>query len=192
MSVKEKEKLLRYYENELGRMMNDTDFERYGLKKYIIKYSELRNYRNINDLLTEPFDFRIILIESSYNCGHWTAVIKYKNVIEWFNSFGTSTGYDFKFIRNEVSKMLGQGRDDLLELLRTKDPSQQLFYNKKRLQANVEGINTCGRHVIARCLAAQCGYELDEYIKKCEDKKEESGKPFDILVIDWIPSGDAI
>ena len=186
MSLKEKERLLQYYESELPRMMNDNDFARYGLRDKIIKYSELKNYNNINELLTEPVDFRIILIESSYNCGHWTAILKYKNIIEWFNSYGTGTGYDFNFIANEVSRMLGQGRDDLLELLRKKHPSQQLFYNKKRLQKNAEGINTCGRWVIARILSCKCGYELDDFIKKCEQKKEETGKPYDILVVDWI------
>ena len=186
MSLKEKERALKYYETELERMMSDTDFERYGLKNNIIKYSELKNYNNINELLTEPFDFRIILIESSYNCGHWTAIIKYKNIIEYFNSYGTGTGYDFNFISNSVSRMLGQGRDDLLELLRTKEPHQELYYNKKRLQKNVDGINTCGRWVIARVLASKCGYELDDFIKKCEDKKKETGKPYDILVVDWI------
>lgn len=186
MSLKEKERLLRYYETELPKMMNDNDFARYGLRDKIIKYSELKNYNNINDLLTEPIDFRIILIESSYNCGHWTAILKYKNIIEWFNSYGTRTGYDFNFIANEISRMLGQGRNDLLELLRKKHPSQQLFYNKKRLQKNVEGINTCGRWVIARILSCKCGYELDDFIQKCEQKKEETGKPYDILVVDWI------
>ena len=186
MSLKEKEKMLRYYETELARMMSDSDFERYGLKQNIIKYSELKNYNNINDLLSEPFDFRIILIESDYNTGHWCCIVKYKNIIEYFNSYGTGTGYDFNFISRTVSRMLGQGRDDLLELLRTKEPHQELYYNKKRLQKNAEGINTCGRWVIARILSSKCGYELDDFIKKCEDKKKETGKPYDILVVDWI------
>jgi hypothetical protein len=186
---KKKQALINHYERELERMASDADFARYGMKDKIVKYSDLKNYRSINDLLPEDFDFRIVLIESQRNSGHWTCVLKYKDVIEYFNSYGTFCGYDFKFIAASMCRMLGQGRDDLLELLRTKRPDQQLYYNKKKLQSDAEGINTCGRHVIARCLAAIVGYQLDEFIKKCEDKKRESGKPYDILVIDWVPIG---
>ena len=186
MSERDKARLLRFYETELARMMSDADFERWGLRDKIIKYSDLKNYESINDLLTEPVDCRIILIESSKNCGHWTAILKYKDILEWFNSYGTGTGYDFNFIPSTVYRMLGQGRNDLLELMRKKDPSQKLYYNKKRLQSNAEGINTCGRWVVARILSNRCGFELDEFIKKCEDKKKETGKPYDILVVDWI------
>lgn len=182
-----KQALLEHYDRELEKMMSDTDFERYGMKDKIVKYADLKNYENINELLPNDFDFRVVLIESKPNSGHWTCVLKYKNIIEYFNSYGTACGYDFKFIPSSMSRMLGQGRDDLLELMRTKRPDQQLYYNKKKLQSTNDGVNTCGRHVIARCLAGQCGYELDEYIKKCETKKRETGKPYDILVIDWIP-----
>jgi hypothetical protein len=30
------------------------------------------------------------------------------------------------------------------------------------------------------------GYELDDFIQKVEDKCEETGKPSDIIVCDWI------
>jgi hypothetical protein len=32
----------------------------------------------------------------------------------------------------------------------------------------------------------KCGYELDEYIAKVEQKVAETKKPSDILIIDWI------
>ncbi len=185
-----KQLLIDHYERELARLASDGDLGRYGMKDKIVKYADLKNYRNINELLPEDFDFRVLLIESKPNSGHWCCVLKYKDVIEYFNSYGTGCGYDFKFIPDSVSRMLGQGRDDLLELMRTKRPDQKLYYNKKRLQNNADGINTCGRWVIARCLAGQCGYELDEFIKKCETKKKETGKPYDILAVDWIPLGD--
>jgi hypothetical protein len=190
MEERRKQSLINHYQTELARMLSDQDFARYGMRNKIVKYSTLKDYPTINDLLPEPFDFRIVLIESKPNSGHWTCILKYKNIIEWFNSYGTATGYDFNFIPTQMRQMLGQGRDDLLELLRRKNPDQQLYYNKKRLQSNNDGINTCGRWVIARCLAGMCGFELDDFIKKCEDKKKETGKPYDILAVDWIPAGD--
>jgi hypothetical protein len=113
-------------------------------------------------------------------------VLKYGDIIEWFNSYGTAPEYDFKFIPSFTKHLLGQGGNLLTKLLKTKRKDQKLYYNKKKLQQIADGVNTCGRHCIARILAMLVGYELDEFIQKIEDKVEETGKPPDILVIDWI------
>jgi hypothetical protein len=181
-----KDKIRKHYETELEKMMSDKDFDRYFGAGKVIKYSELDNYPTINDLLPNNKDFRIILVESQYNSGHWCAVLKYGDIIEWFNSYGTAPEYDFKFIPSFTKHLLGQGGNLLTKLLKTKRKDQKLYYNKKKLQQIADGVNTCGRHCIARILAMLVGYELDEFIQKIEDKVEETGKPPDILVIDWI------
>lgn len=186
MSKKEKEAIQRYYTTELEKMFSDADFARYFGPGKVIKYNELAEYSNINELLPNDKDFRIILVESQYNQGHWTCVLKYGNIIEWFNSYGTKPEHDFKFIPNFTKHLLGQGGNLLTKLLKTKRPDQKIYYNKKKLQKIVDGVNTCGRHVVARILAMLVGYELDDYIRKVEDKQEETGKPADLLVIDWI------
>lgn len=186
MSKKQKEALLNYYEQELKKMFSDSDFKRYFGDGKIVKYSELKDYHNINELLPNDKDFRIILVESKYNQGHWTAVMKYGNIIEWFNSYGTMPEYDFKFIPNFTKHLLGQGGNALTKLLKTKGKDQKLYYNKKKLQVIDDNVNTCGRWVTARILAMLVGYELDDFIKKVEDKMEETDKPSDVLVVDWI------
>jgi hypothetical protein len=70
--------------------------------------------------------------------------------------------------------------------LKTKYPNSKIYYNKKKFQENNDAVATCGRWVIARILAFQCGYELDDFINKVMEKSEETGKPPDILVCDWI------
>jgi hypothetical protein len=186
MSKQAKAKMIAYYENELKKMLSDSDFERYFGKGKVIKYSELDNYSTINDLLPNDKDFRIILIESQYNQGHWCAVLKYGDIIEYFNSYATAPEYDFKFIPTFTKHLLGQGGNLLTKLLKTKTKGQKVYYNKKKLQEINDGVNTCGRHVVARILGMLTGYELDDYINKVEEKVEETGKPPDILVIDWI------
>lgn len=182
-----KENLIKHYKEELARMMSDADFKRYfGGDGKIIKYSDLSNYNTINDLLPNDKDFRVVLIENKYNQGHWVALLKYGDIIEWFNSYGTKPEYDFKFIPTPIKNFLGQGGNLLTNILKTKDKKQKVYYNKKKFQTINDGVNTCGRWVIARCLAMQCGYELDDFIDKVEEKHEETGKPFDILVVDWI------
>lgn len=186
MSKQQKEKLYNYYETELKKMFSDSDFKRYFGDGKVIKYSELGNYHSINELLPNDKDFRIILVESKYNQGHWTAIMKYGDIIEWFNSYGTKPEYDFKFIPSFTKYLLGQGGNALTKLLNTKDKRQKVYYNKKKLQVIDDNINTCGRWVTARILGMLVGYELDDFINKVEDKVEESGKPTDILVVDWV------
>jgi hypothetical protein len=67
-----------------------------------------------------------------------------------------------------------------------KRKDQKVFYNKRRFQIIDDRINTCGRWCVARVLAMLVGYELDDFINKVDEKCEETGKPPDILVCDWI------
>ena len=181
-----KKKMIEHYEKELSKMFSDSDFKRYFGDDKVIKYSDLSNYSNINELLPLDKDFRIILVESKYNEGHWVALLKYGDIIEWWNSYGTKPEYDFKFIPTPVKHLLGQGGNLLTKLLNTKSKGQKVYYNKKKFQKVVEGVNTCGRWCIARILAMLVGYELDDFINKVEEKSYETGKPPDILVVEWI------
>ena len=181
-----KKQVIEHYKKELEKMFSDAEFDRYFGKGKVIKYSDLADYSNINELLPNNKDFKIILVESQYNCGHWVAVMKYGDIIEWWNSYGTKPEYDFKFIPTTIKHLLGQGGNLLTKLLNTRSKEQKLYYNKKKFQNLADGVNTCGRWCIARILAMLVGYELDDFIKKVEDKCEETGKPPDILVCDWI------
>jgi len=190
MSKYAKDKQMNYYKGMLEKMIDDTDITRWlggEAKNKIVKYSELKNYRTINDLMPEATDYRIILTESKPNCGHWCAVLKYKDILEWFDSYGVKPDGEFKYIPKIMRKMLGQEGNILSKLLtKTKNSNQKVYYNKKRLQSGADGVNTCGRWCLARILSMKVGYELDDFIEKVDEKSEETGKPPDILACDWI------
>ena len=122
MSNFKKQELIKHYQKELAKMFSDSDFDRFfGVNSNpVVKYSELTDYNTINDLLPNDKDFKIILIESKLNSGHWCCVMKYKNIIEYFNSYGTAPEYDFKFIPTRIKHLLGQGGCLLSKLLKTK------------------------------------------------------------------------
>lgn len=181
-----KENLIKHYKTQLEKMFSDKDIERNLGQNSIIKYSELADYNNINELLPHDKSFKVILIESKFNSGHWVCVMKYKDIIEYFNSYGSLPEYDFKFIPTHIKYLLGQGGNLLTKLLKTKNSNQKIYYNKKKLQKINNSVNTCGRWVCCRIIAMLCGYELDDFIEKCEEKKSETGKPYDILVTEWI------
>lgn len=190
MSRKQKDALIKRYEEELKKMMSDADINRNLGEGKIIKYSELVNYDSINDLLPNSKDFKIVLTEQEHNSGHWCAVMKYGkdgNVIEWWDPYGVKPDGQFRYIDTIKKHLLGQGGNPLTKLLtNTKDKNQKVYYNKRRFQVLDDNINTCGRWCIARVLAMQVGYELDDFINKVDEKIEETGKPADILVCDWI------
>lgn len=192
MSAQAKRKIREFYLRELPKMLSNVDIERWLGPNCIIKYSDLDNYRSINELLPHPKSFKIVLIETSSGVGHWTALMRYGrergDIIEWFNSYGTAPEHDFNFIATHIRHLLGQGGNILTKLLKTKEPWQKVFYNKMKCQKIDPEINTCGRWCIARVLAMLCGWELDDFINKVKDKMQETGKPSDILVVDWIPS----
>lgn len=75
-----------------------------GPKAYdhIIKYSELQNYKSIEQLLKGPKNFMIILIEiDKINSGHWISLLRNHNTIEVFNSYGSSISSKIDVLTNQ-------------------------------------------------------------------------------------------
>ena len=162
-----KQKLINKYKTILKTFINDTDFERFfdtEVRDHIIKYSELKNYSNINELLPNDIDYKIILTETQKNSGHWCALLKYGNTIEWFDSYGVRPDGELSYISYKIKKMLGENTHYLTKLLKTKRPDQQVIYNKTKFQKLNDNIATCGRHVICRILLLKMlNKNLDEY-----------------------------
>ena len=71
-----------------AKPMSDSDIHYYYPKAKIIKYSELKKYNNIEDLLPTIPDFVFILYEDSPENGHWTTTTRTKEGINYFDSFG--------------------------------------------------------------------------------------------------------
>jgi hypothetical protein len=187
MSELKKQMIINNYKKALEYMMTDLDFKRYfGLDVPIIKYSELSNYNNMEELLPNDKDFKIVLTESDFNSGHWCCIMRYNNNIEWFDSYGVHPEGQLSFIPLQVKQMLGQNKHHLTRLLKTLKPNQKIIFNNKALQVLKDGVNTCGRWVVARILTMRIGYTLPDFLNLLKNKKKETGKPYDILITDWI------
>ena len=72
------------------------------------------------------------------------------------------------------------------KLIKTIPKGSSFEYNKKKFQKLKDGINTCGRWVIAYLILFHVNYTLEEFQEFFKDNKDQSGKPYDILVVDWI------
>lgn len=186
---RQKQKLMSHYQKCLSTMITDLDFKRYfGVDTQVLKYSDLADYLNINQLLPKETDFKIILTESKPNEGHWCVLLKYNGgrTIEWFDSYGVRPDGELSFIPNAIKKMLGEDKHYLSKLIKTMDQDQHFVYNKTKFQKLQDGINTCGRWVICRTLMMQFGFNLEEFTNFIERQKRETDKPYDILLCDWI------
>ena len=152
----------------------------------IIKYSELINYNSLDKLLPNQFDFKIILLETNRNQGHWVCVIRMNNTIELFNSYGVPIDYEWKFIPDSIERMLGQSTRYLTNLIK-KDNNFKIVSNKYKFQSNNPSTATCGRWVILRIETARMGYKLEDFINMIDKQVEKSGMPSDILVLYYVP-----
>jgi len=181
--------------SRLGYSLSDSDLKTYlgsDIDNHIIKYSELNKYNDIDELLPNNRSFKIILIESEYNKGHWVCIMRYidKNnidTIEFFNSYGNKPLSELNFVKSCVNFLLGQ-HSDLLKKLLDKS-NKRIIYNKKRFQKYSNKINTCGRHVVSRIISMKkLMMDLDEYIDYMEKAKEFYDADSDIVVSIFIPS----
>jgi hypothetical protein len=168
--------------------LTDGDLERYfgsGKNSEVMKYSELANYRTIDDLLPLPIDFRIVLVEQEKNIGHWVCILKYRDVIESFNSYGKDIDRQKDTFGAIKNRLLGQQTDYLTKLV--KKSKYKYVINKTPFQSRKEGVNTCGRWCILRVIAMKDLFmDLEQFkemvIKGCKDLNVEP----DALVSIWI------
>jgi len=185
--AREKEKLKSHYTKLLAQMVSDTDFSRFldDVDGKVIKYSELSHFNTIDELLpSNPFDYRIVLTEDSYNQGHWCCLVKTSKNIVWFDSYGVRPDGELSLIPASVRRMLGEDHYYLTRII--KSSYRKVSYNKIRYQVLQTGVNTCGKWSTLFILMSKFGYSLKEFQTFMQKQKEESGKPFDILVCDWI------
>jgi hypothetical protein len=153
-----------------------TPLTNFDIKKYlgddtfdnIIKYSDLDDYTDLEELLPYDKSYKIILIEYDLDQGHWICISRYGKTIEIFNSFGTKHDDD-DFEDNDVkNEYLGQSELYLDKLINKEviEMKFNLIYNKIRFQEKSHEINTCGRHVINRLLCLiNFNLNLQQYIE---------------------------
>jgi hypothetical protein len=175
--------------SRIPKPLTDGDIERHtGVKKEeIIKYSDLKNYPKIEDLLPADKSFKIILIEDRFNSGHWVCVMRYDKTIEYFNSYGCKWDTDWKFINRMIRMILQQNTNEMTRLMDTASADGwKTIWNKHRFQKLSSKIQTCGRWCVLRIEMLKMGYTLQQFydfIKSCEKKM---GEKSDFIVSQFV------
>jgi len=164
--------------------MTDLDIKHY-IPKPTIKYCELSKYKTIEDLLPNKKDCQIMLIESDLNSGHWVALLRYGNTIEYFDSYGGSPSSPLKWNSKEQNEKLNQSIPYLDKLLsKTK---KKVIYNDIDYQKESNNINSCGAHCVFRCLQLlKNGLNLKEYNDLMKKAKKKTKLDYDKIVSAFI------
>jgi len=177
----------------IGTNMTNDDIERYlgsPSENYIIKYAELENIKNINELLPMDRTFKIILIETEdFNIGHWVAILRFNNCIEYFNSYGEKPDKQKnKLISKLKNFIFNQDDNELTRLIKNRDKDLKYTYNDYKFQKLKEGINTCGRWLVLRILLMRdLNMELDEFKRVIVNNVIQHDIYPDALVSIYIP-----
>jgi hypothetical protein len=145
----------------------------------IVRFSELNDYSSLEELL-QPNTCVVIFWETqSYNNGHWTALMRYDDYYEYFDSYGLSESEDFALVPKHMKKELKE-RD----YLKTLFTGNKVVQNTFDYQQWKDGVNTCGRWVVLRLYLFQRGYNLKQFHKIIMSRmKQNKFKSYDELSV---------
>ena len=72
------------YKKQLPKMVSNIEFKKLlgpEVNNKNLKYPDLENINDLNEILTVPKDYRIILILTQGNSGHWTTISVTQNSV---------------------------------------------------------------------------------------------------------------
>jgi|694.fasta_scaffold05612_13 hypothetical protein len=143
----------------------------------IIKYNDLSKYNSIEEVLPHNKSYKIILVEEKPNSGHWVCLLRYNDIIEYFDSYGNDVDYYIDILENSPNNY--KYMSNLFD-----NTEKKVIYSKYKFQDVGSDINTCGRHIIYRIIQNRDGdLDLKNYIKNMKEyKKKNSGFSYDDIV----------
>jgi len=168
-------------ERTIQTPMSDDDIKHYLGFTPVIKYSELKRYNYLDELLPRIESSAVLLYEDSPNTGHWVCISKpKKGVVEYFDSYGGKVDGPLKWTPKQVRIGLGEG-EPLLSRLFDKAP-EKVVYNKIDYQKQGSGINDCGRFCVLRILKMRKGMDLNQFYAFMKDQARQMKSNYDVVV----------
>ena len=132
-----------------------------GSKCVIMSYKNINKINNI-DKFFKRNKYLIILYEWKKNYGHWTCILKQGKTLEFFDSYGTQPDMELKDFSKYTRNQYGMEFPLVAKLLM--DSNKEIHYNNYKLQSQKQGVNTCGRWCIYRCLNDHLN--IDQFVHK--------------------------
>lgn len=136
----------------------------------IITYPDLAK-ETLQSLLPKDGIVVILFLTESKQEGHWTALLRRGDTIEYFDSYGIKPDGERAWLDQRHRISLEETRPLIHELL--KGYTGPVTYNRKKLQKG--SVATCGRHVVVR------GWNLNLPISTYSEGLLKEGDP-DLIV----------
>lgn len=134
----------------------------------VIPYPEIKNYKNIDDLLG-PENLCFILYMWKPNYGHWCLLQRSGDLIEFFDPYGDFPDSQLERVPEPFRTESGQSEKMLTKLLLNYDG--ELSYNEHKFQHSKEDIKTCGRWTLVRAILKDL--PLDEFYELFKGKNSD-------------------
>lgn len=161
--------------------MGDDTIKKYFPNMKVITYSELKNVKNIKELLPHNKSCFVLLYQHTEHSGHWVCVCRFNDKIEFFDSYGEEPDTE-QLIPEDELRNLGIEEKYLTNLF--KNSGMKVEHNNVKYQSdNGKDINTCGRHCVFRLLnMLEKDRDLKDYYKFMKQLKNMSKEPYDKIV----------
>jgi len=171
--------------------MSDADLELYLPQAKIFMFRELKSYPSIQAILRKPRDYMILLYEHTPANGHWVAVMRYENTIEFFCPYGTSPyspNSPLEWNSPEENAVVDATSNYLEDLLnKAEGEDWNVIYNKKDFQEKRNNVNTCGAFCVWRVLCLiEDNMNLSAFQEGMEKIHKAMGISYDEIVADAI------
>jgi hypothetical protein len=127
----------------------------------IVLIRDLHLYKDIDDLLGPDLHV-YLLYESEPHSGHWCALTRNDNLVEFFDPYGEKPDDQLKYIPPNFAKKTKQDQKLLSHLL--VDCKYDISYNEFSFQRFDKDTSTCGRWSAMRCLLKKMPLEDFNYL----------------------------
>ena len=125
----------------------------------IITYPMLGEMGSIEDAFDNKGRCVMLVPNASPTMGHWVAMIKRPDHIEFFDPYGDAPEEQKEGLLQSRLQSLDIDQPYLTKLLRAS--GKPVYYNTKGFQQEKASVATCGRHAVSRLLYAP--YTIDKY-----------------------------
>jgi len=128
--------------------LTDKDI-REALGTNVFLYPDLYKVQHLDELFDDKGRFVLLYLTKSQNQGHWVAMLKKGNTLEYFDSYGGHLpDTERQWLSQSKLRELNQDHPRFMELVA--NSGYKLSYNPYAYQDQTKHNNTCGRHVVAR------------------------------------------
>ena len=167
--------------------MDDGDIRQYLPNAKIMRYSGLARLSDIEQLLPTDKSYVILLYENTPGSGHWVALMRYGNTIEFFCSYGSKIDAPLRWQNPKDNAMLGQTAPFLSQLLNKAKGKFRAIHNPVAYQSSKQGVATCGAWDVMRINQMKNhNQDLHEFHDFMESVKKETGLTYDEIVVNYV------